>query len=148
LKRHLSDFSFDALYYSNSLIGLLLIIVGIIFLLNFINLNIKIGASLILIGLMLNMFFNVNGRTIKKTYTGQEVFFIFAVWLFISLIITYNIDADIFLIVVILGIITFRELLYGFVSPRLEKRMNILFYSLLILFILIISYRILIILEI
>jgi len=144
----LSDFSFNALYYSNSLIGILLIIVGVIFLLNFTNLNIKIGASLILIGTLLIMFFYVNEKTIIKSYTGQEVFFIFAIWLFISLIITYNIDADIFLIVVILGIIALREFLFGSVSPRIEKRLNILFYGLLILFILIISQRIINILDI
>jgi len=148
LRKHLSNFSFDALYYSNSLIGILLIIVGVIFLLNFTNLNIKIGASLILIGTLLIMFFYVNEKTIIKSYTGQEVFFIFAIWLFISLIITYNIDADIFLIVVILGIITLREFLFGSVSPRIEKRLNILFYGLLILFILIISQRIINILDI
>jgi hypothetical protein len=148
LRKHLSDFSFNALYYSNSLIGILLIIVGVIFLLNFTNLNIKIGASLILIGTMLIMFFYVNEKTIIKSYTGQEVFFIYAIWLFISLIITYNIDADIFLIVVILGIIALREFLFGSVSPRIEKRLNILFYGLLILFILIISQRIINILDI
>jgi len=148
LRKHLSNFSFDALYYSNSLIGILLIIVGVIFLLNFTNLNIKIGASLILIGTLLIMFFYVNEKTIIKSYTGQEVFFIFAIWLFISLIITYNIDADIFLIVVILGIIMLREFLFGSVSPRIEKRLNILFYGLLILFILIISQRIINILDI
>lgn len=148
MRKHLSNFSFDALYYSNSLIGILLIIVGVIFLLNFTNLNIKIGASLILIGTLLIMFFYVNEKTIIKSYTGQEVFFIFAIWLFISLIITYNIDADIFLIVVILGIITLREFLFGSVSPRIEKRLNILFYGLLILFILIISQRIINILDI
>jgi len=108
----------------------------------------KIGASLILIGTLLIMFFYVNEKTIIKSYTGQEVFFIFAIWLFISLIITYNIDADIFLIVVILGIITLREFLFGSVSPRIEKRLNILFYGLLILFILIISQRIINILDI
>ena len=148
MRRHLHDFSFDALYYSNTLIGILLIIVGVIFLLNFTNLNIKIGASLILIGILLIMIFNINEKTINKTLTGPEVFFIFTIWLFISLLITYNIDADIFLIVVILGIITLREFLFGSVSPRLEKRMHVLFYGLLIFFILIVAQRIINILDI
>ena len=148
MRRHLHDFSFDTLYYSNTLIGILLIIFGVIFLLNFTNLNVKIGASLMLIGFLLIMFFNINEKSNKKSFTGPEIFVIFAIWLFISLIITYNIDADIFLIVVILGIITLREFLFGSVSPRLEKRMNILFYSLLIIFILIITQRIINILDI
>jgi len=148
LRRHLSNFSFDTLYYSNTLVGILLIIVGIIFLFNLTNLNIKIGTSLILIGIMLIMFFNIHEQTIKKSYTGKEVFIIFTLWLFVSLLITYNIDADIFLIIVILGIIVLREFLSGSVCPRLEKRLNMLFYGLLILFILIIGKRIINILNI
>ncbi len=148
MRKTLSNVSFDTLYYSNTLIGILLIIVGIVFLLNFINLNIKIGSSLILIGIMVIMFFNINEKTLTKTYSGQQIFIIFTIWLFLSLIITYNIDADVFLIVVILGILTLREFLFGSVGPRLEKRLHLLFYSLLVVFILVIVQRIIIILEI
>ena len=94
------------------------------------------------------MFFNINEKTDKKSFTGQGIFLIFAIWLFIALFITSNIDADIFLIVVILGIITIREFLFGSIPVRLEKRMNIIFYSLLIFFILIIAQRIINILDI
>ena len=148
LRKYLNDFSFNALYYRNSLIGILLIIVGFIFLLNLTNLNIKIGASSILIGFLLIMFFNINEKTNKKSIKGTVIFFIFAIWLFIALFITSNIDADIFLIVVILGIITIIEFLFGSIPAHLEKRMNIIFYSLLIFFILIIAQRILNILGI
>jgi len=148
LRTHLNNFSFDTLYYRNTLIGVLLIFVGVIFLLNFTNLNIKIGASLIFIGFLLIMFLNINEKTMIKSLTGQEVFIIFTIWLFICLMITYNIDADIFLIVVILGILTLREFLFGSVSPRLEKRLHLLFYSLLIIFIIFIAQRIITILDI
>jgi len=143
VKKHLKNFYFDALYYSNSLVGVLLIIVGFVFLLNLTNFNIKIGASLILIGIMLIMFFNINEDTIKKTYTSSEVFFILALWLFISLFITYNIDANKFIILVILGTLLLREFLTGSVNQILEKRLSLLFYGLLVLFILIIAQRIL-----
>jgi len=143
VKKHLKNFYFDALYYSNTLVGVLLIIVGFVFLLNLTNFNIKIGASLILIGIMLIMFFNINEDTIKKTYTSSEVFFILALWLFISLFITYNIDANKFIILVILGTLLLREFLTGSVNQILEKRLSLLFYGLLVLFILIIAQRIL-----
>jgi len=94
------------------------------------------------------MFLNINEKTMIKSLTGQEVFIIFTIWLFICLMITYNIDADIFLIVVILGILTLREFLFGSVSPRLEKRLHLLFYSLLIIFIIFIAQRIITILDI
>jgi hypothetical protein len=148
VRKYLDDLSFNALYYRNSLIGILLIIVGFIFLLNLTNLNIKIGASLILIGFLLIMFFNINEKTDKKSFTGQGFFLIFAIWLFIVLFITSNIDADIFLIIVILGIITMSEFLFGSIPARLEIRMNIIFYSLLILFILLVAQRIINILHI
>lgn len=148
MRKYLNDFSFHIFYYRNILFGVLLTVVGIIFLLNFTNLNIKIGASLIFIGILIIMFFNINEKTIKKSFTGQEVFFIFTCWLFLSLMITYNIDADIFFIIVILGIITLREFLFRSVPGRLEKRMNILFYGLLILFIPIILQRIINVLDI
>jgi hypothetical protein len=108
----------------------------------------KLGSSMILIGTLLIMVFNVNEKTIKKSLTGPQIFLIFTIWLFISLLITYNIDADIFVTVVILGIIALREFFFGSVSPRLEKRLNILFYSLLVIFILIIAQRIINILDI
>jgi len=148
VRQHLKNFSFDTLYYSHTLIGILLLFVGIVFLFNLTNLNIKIGTSLILIGVMLILLFNVNEKTINKTYTGQETFIIFSLWLFISLLLTYNIDAKIFLIIVILGILVLREFLAGSVSPLLEKRLNLLFYGLLIFFIVIISNKILEILNI
>jgi hypothetical protein len=148
LKRYVNDFSFNTLYYRNSLIGILLIITGIIFLLNLTNLNIKIGTSLIFIGVFLIIFSNINEKTFKKSLTGQEIFSIFAVWLFIALILTYNIDADIFIIVVILGIITLIEFLSGSVSTRLKLRMNFLFYGLFIFFMLIVAQRVINILDI
>lgn len=148
MRTYLNDFSFDTLYYRNTLIGILLIIVGVIFLLNLTNLNIKIGASLIFIGFLLIIFLSTNEKTIKKSVDGQEIFIIFTIWLFIGLMITYNIDADIFLIVVILGILTLREILFGSVSSRLEKRLHLLFYSLLIIFIIIIVQRVITILGI
>lgn len=144
----MNDFSFDTSYYSNSIIGILLIIVGIIFLLNLTNLNIKIGVTLLFIGTILIMFFTINEKTTKNSFTGPAIFYIFTIWIVIALMLTYNIDADIFLIVVILGIISIREFLSGFVSPRLEKRLNLLFYGLFIIFVPIIAQRIINILNI
>lgn len=148
MKQHVNTFSFSTLYYSNTLIGILLIIVGAIFLLNLTNLNIKIGTMLLSIGVLMIMFYSVNETTNKTSFTGQKIFVIFTIWLCISFLITYNIDADIFFIFAILGIITLREFFYGSVSSRLEKRLHVLFYSLIILFILIITQRIMLILHI
>ena len=148
MRKYINEFSFNTLYYRNLSIGILIIVVGAIFLLNFKNLNIKIGVSLIFIGFLLIMFFNVNEKTIEKSFSGQEIFFLFTCWLFLSLMITYNVDADIFFIMIILGIIIMRELLFESVPGRLEKRMNLVFYGLVILFIFIILQRIINILDI
>lgn len=140
--------SFNTLYSSTTLVGILLIIVGVVFLLNLTNINIKIGTLLLFIGILMIMFYSANETTNKTLFTGQKIFVIFTLWLCISFLMTYNIDADIFSIFVILGLITLREFFYGSVSSGVEKRLHVLFYSLIVLFILIISQRIMLILQI
>ena len=148
LKKDAKDGFFDVIFYRNLFIGILLAIVGIIFFYNLTNLNMKIGSSLILIGYFFMMFFSINEKTKKRTVTGQQISLIFTIWLFIVFALTYNMDADIFLIIVILGIITIGEFLSEYISPQLQTRININFYVLLIIFIIIIGQKILNIINI
>jgi hypothetical protein len=130
------------MFYRNSIIGILLITVGIIFFINLTNLNIKVGICCILIGYLFITFFDIKEKTNKKTFTGHQLFLILTIWSFIVFIIFYNIDADIFFIILILGIITIREFLLEYISRPLQKHMNFLFYILLIFFILVIGQKI------
>jgi hypothetical protein len=148
LKKYSNDDFFTVIFYRSSFIGILLGAVGIIFFYNPTNLNIKIGSSLILTGYFFMMFFNINERTDERVVTGQYIFLIFTIWLFIVFAITYNLDADIFLIIVILGIISIRELLVEYITIQLQTRMNIHFYILLIIFIIIIGQKIINIINI
>lgn len=129
--------------YPISYIGILLIVVGIIFLYDTTNINIKIGTSLILIGYLFIMFYLVNENANTHILTGKNIFFIFSIWISFIFVIFYNMDADIYLIVVIIGIITVREFLIKYIPTYLKKRMDIIFYLLVIIFIIIIAPRIL-----
>lgn len=147
LKKYVGTSALDFNFYRNLIIGILLIIVGIIFILNFSNLNIKIGISLMLIGCFLIMFFNLTKKDNKKIFSGREIFLFLTFWLFINLLIFYNINADIFFIIVILGIIIIGEFLSGYISIHSQLRYNILFYILCVIFLIIIGQRILNILN-
>lgn len=149
MKEYLKKTFFDIpIFYQNSIIGLLLIVAGIIFLFNPSNLNLKVSASLILIGVFIIMILNINEKSIKRNITGKQFTGIIILMIFFVFIITYNIEADIFLIITILGIITLREFLFEFMSILLKKRMTILFYFLIITFSLVIGQRVINILYI
>ena len=147
MKKYIDQNFFDKpIEYQNRIIGLLLIMVGIIFLYNPINFYIKISASMILIGFLI--FFQLNEKHTSRTITGQQINLIIISWLIIAFIVTINNEFDIFLFIVILGILTIKEFLDGFMSLRLKKRIFIFSYFLIFLFILILGQRIINILGI
>lgn len=123
----------------SSLIGVLLIIIGVVFLVNPDNLRIKVGVSLILFGVFCFLLIRLDEKDITNLITDRRLTLILALWVFLVLLLTYNIDADIFLIIVILGILILIELLSDFFSPLLKKRKTILFYVLLIAFVVVIE---------
>jgi len=137
--RKFFDISF---LHHSTFIGLLLIIVGIIFLLNPINLHLKVSASMILLGLLCILLFDINEKSVPKAITGQQLTIIIALWIFLAFITTYNFDADLSLIIVILGILIIKEFLSDFMSPPLKKRMTFLFYLLIFTFAVVIGQRI------
>lgn len=128
--------------YHNNFIGLLLIIVGIIFLFNPTNLHFKVSAALILIGILIIIFFDLNDKSIPKSIDGKQLTVVITLWIIFSFIITTNIDADFSLTIVILGILTLKEFLSDFISFPLKKRINFLYYSLIIVFIIIIGQKV------
>jgi len=123
----------------NTLIGVLLVVTGVVFLVNPDNLRIKVGASLIIFGVFCFLLIRLDEKDITNLITDRRLTLILALWVFLVLILTYNIDADIFLIIVILGILILIELLSDFFSALLKKRKTILFYVLLIAFIVVIE---------
>ena len=126
----------------NLVIGLILIMTGVIFLFNSTNINLKVGISMILLGLLVVMIFDVNEKKLRTTITGKQLTSILLLWIFLIFIISYNIDAEIFLIFVILGILILKEFLIDYMSNPLKKRMTVLFYLLIIVFIAVIGQKV------
>lgn len=122
--------------------GLLLVITGIVFFYNPNDIRLKVGASMILLGLFFLLFLNVKEIDVLKTLTGQKLTFILVLWVFLGFIITYNFEANLFFIIIILGIIIIEELLSEFSSQKLKNRMTILVYFLIIAFLFIVSQKI------
>lgn len=141
MKKYFDRIFFDKpRVYQNRIIALLLIIIGIILLYNPTNLHLKISTSMILIGFL--FIFELNEKLASRKITGQHLTTIIVVWIFLVLIVSSNIEFDDFLAIVILGILAIKELLDGFLSPQLKKRMNVLFCIFVVFFAIIIGQRI------
>jgi len=126
-------------YYSK-IIGIFLIIVGIIFLFISSSFNLKICASLIFIGIILILMLNKKITTQGVSDKQLTLIFVFLTW--IVLIITINADFEVFIILIAIGIFTIKEFLSEFLDLYLQKRLNLLFYVSLILFVIIVVKRI------
>jgi hypothetical protein len=143
VKGYLDRIFFDRLtFYQSTIIGVLLIIVGIIFLFNPINLNLKVSASIILIGFLVILLSDINEKYVPKTITGRQLTVIIAIWIFIIFIMTSHLEADIFFVLVLMGILIIKEFLNVFFDTPLKKRLKVVFYSLIFLFLVIIVQRI------
>jgi len=126
----------------SKIVGLLLVITGIIFLYNPNDLRLKVGASMILLGLLCLLFFNISEKSVSKTITGYKLTLILVLLIFIGFIITYSFEADLFFVAVILGILIVNELLSEFAGPLLKRRLTILSYFLILIFAIIIIQKI------
>jgi len=134
---------FDRLtIYQSTIIGVLLIIIGVIFLFNPINLHLKVSASIILIGFLVILLSDINEKYIPKTITGRQLIAIIAIWIFIIFIMTSHLESDIFFVLVLMGILIIKEFLNVFFSTSLKKRMKVVFYFLVFSFSVIIIQKV------
>ena len=85
---------------------------------------------------MLNKKITTQGVSDKQL----TLIFVFLTW--IVLIITINADFEVFIILIAIGIFTIKEFLSEFLDLYLQKRLNLLFYVSLILFVIIVVKRI------
>jgi hypothetical protein len=124
-------------YYSS--IGILLMILGIVLYIT-LAFNLKISVTFIFIGFVITLM-----ASEKNTYTivnDMQLILIIILLTLIALIVTLNENIDIFIILIIISVIALREFLDKLLSPQLRKRMNILFYILIIVFVIIVAQRI------
>ena len=131
----------------SKIVGLLLVITGIIFLYNPNDLRLKVGASMILLGLFFLLFLNVREINIQKTISNQKFTFILVIWIFLVFIITYNFEADFFFIIVIIGIFIIKNLFHEYIGKIIQKRLNFMLIFFFIVFLVIVADKILIIIN-
>lgn len=110
--------------------------------------NIKISIIMILLGLFIIIIFDVNDETMRRTINGKQLTGILFLWVFLIFILSYNIDAEIFLIYVILGILLIKEFVAEYMNALLKRRMILIFYLLIGAFISLIAQKVINILDI
>lgn len=137
-------------HYLIKIIGIILIILGIILPFISFSFHLKLSATLLLIGFVIILILNEKetDRIINQAQINnmQLLIIIILVPLFI-LLITLQVDFEIFIILTIISILALKEFLNSFLSQHLQKRMTILFFILLIPVMVILVQRIINILN-
>jgi len=131
--------------FSSKIIGFILIILGFVFLFTSFSLHIKISVTLLFIGFVIILM--ASGKNKHKTINDSQLTLIIIIYTLVVWIITIDLEFDIFLISIIIGVIALKELLHTFLNPFLQQRMKFLFYVLLILFVILVVRRIINILS-
>jgi len=103
-------------------IGFLIIVIGIALLYNPTNINLKISASLIFIGIL--FIFEIDDKSELKKINGRYLTIILLFWILFLFIITIDIEYNAFFILAISGILIIKELLNSFISSTLKKRIK------------------------
>ena len=121
-------------------IGFLIIVIGIALLYNPTNINLKISASLIFIGIL--FIFEIDDKSELKKINGRYLTIILLFWILFLFIITIDIEYNAFFILAISGILIIKELLNSFISSTLKKRIKEISNFLVIFLIFIIGQKI------
>gem|GEM_PF-1707925 len=131
--------------YYGKIIGIILILLGIIFLYMTFSFHYKLSVTLFFIGFVIILL--INEKKTDKTINNIQLILIIILLTLVIWLVTIDVDFDIFFILIVISIISLKELLNKFLSSYLQKRMNILFYILLIPLVIIFLQRIINILS-
>ena len=109
-------------------------------------LNVKISVAAIPIGLLI--FFMITEKFFTKKAEDIEITLFIIAWTIITFFITGSADLEIFVVLVILAVLITKEITYEFTPVRLKNKLNVLISILLIFFVLIMTNKIMDILNI
>lgn len=142
----------------SNIIGIILVIIGFVFLFNPTYLNLKISFTMIFIGCLL--IFMISETSIPKRISdsqikrnidsikkigllrSEKITLIIIIWTLFLFFITSGTDIELFFICIFLGILVIKELTDKFTTVHLKKRMNIFIFVFLIAYIIIIVQHI------
>ena len=74
--------------------------------------------------------------------TSEKIALVIAIWILIALIITRDIDYELFFVLVFIGVLIIRALTDIFITTTLKHRMNLLIYIFIIVFSVIVGNKI------
>jgi len=126
--------------YKTRIIGILLILLGIIFFFNSFWRNLKVGLLFILIGIL--MLLIMPKKETQNNIIDIQIFLVIIIWLLFMFCITINLDSEIFFVLLLLGILIIEEFTDKLISVSFKKRLSIIIFLFLIIFITIVTKRI------
>ena len=143
IKNTLERTPYQILYVK--IIGILFITLGLFIIFGVIQGTQKLGIILALLGVIFTFFI-----CIKHPLTHDNDLFIalaLCIWIIASYFITFQAESEIFFILIIVGFLIITELSQAYISKSFQKRLNILLFFLLMVFLLIIAEKIVTILR-
>jgi len=78
---------------------------------------------------------------------SEKITLIIALWILLALLITKDADLELFFVLIFIGILIIRALIDIFISTPLKRRMNIVIYVFIIVFIAIVGNKIITIIN-
>lgn len=80
--------------------------------------------------------------------TSEKITLAIAIWILIALLITKDIDLELFFVIVFIGVLIIRAITDVFITKTLKHRMNIIIYIFIIIFSIIVGNKIITIVNI
>jgi hypothetical protein len=141
LKRYLDKIFFDKpIAYRSNILGVILLLIGFLFLYNPTSITLKIGVVFILIGIF--MIFIITGKKITKGINESQITSMMIIWVLVIFFITKEARFDIFFVLIILGALMINELTHEFTTIQIKNRLNILIFGFIIIFLTIMVQKI------
>ena len=129
------------------IIGLLFIISGSYILVTYLDQNPNVGVALIIIGIsffFLNLDIKFQQKSlIMRIIYSEKISIIFMLWIFISVLLTYDFDFGSFILSIIIGFLVIKELTRYYITDKLDKKMKIFIIAFFLIYIMIMGDKIL-----
>lgn len=139
-------------------VGLIAIAIGIPLLFFQGTQFLKIGSAFILLGIF--MFVVISEKTLSILYrfipnykksnlkphnlpTSEKITLVLTLWVILIFFLTVNLDYDIFFILIFIGLLILDIMIHDYLPLPLKKRVNIMIFLFLIVYLIIISKKIL-----
>ncbi len=115
------------------IIGMIFIIIGIIFLYNTASLHLKIGITSIIIGIF--MILMMTEKNTPKRISDVQITLIMITLIIIMFFATGTSNIETFFVLIVLGILIVKEITDEFTTAHLKKRMSVLIFVFILVFV-------------